>query len=110
MTTSGCGTVIKDYGFLLREDPFPQLLKTSAMAKDITAFSRASISIRRTQKATSRSPITRHVRSNDIRKSLRFRKELLSKNGFVVKKMYLRAICVAVRRDHNFSPTLRADW
>ena len=40
VTTSGCGTVIKDYGFMLREDrefagPAAQI---SALAKDITEY------------------------------------------------------------------------
>jgi glycolate oxidase iron-sulfur subunit len=40
VTTSGCGTVIKDYGFLLREDRdfAAAAAKISAMAKDITEF------------------------------------------------------------------------
>ena len=40
VTTSGCGTVIKDYGFLLREDRdfAAAAAKTSALAKDITEY------------------------------------------------------------------------
>ena len=40
MTTSGCGTVIKDYGFMLREDRdfAAAAAKVSALAKDITEY------------------------------------------------------------------------
>lgn len=38
ITTSGCGTTIKDYGFMLREDPTyaEEAAKVSALAKDVT--------------------------------------------------------------------------
>lgn len=40
VTASGCGTVIKDYGFLLRNDPAyaGKAARVSAMARDITEF------------------------------------------------------------------------
>jgi glycolate oxidase iron-sulfur subunit len=40
VTASGCGTSIKDYGFLLREDPAyaDKAARVSALAKDITEF------------------------------------------------------------------------
>ena len=40
VTTSGCGTVIKDYGYLLREDAAfaADAAKMSALAKDITEY------------------------------------------------------------------------
>ncbi len=40
ITASGCGTVIKDYGFLLRGDPAyaAKATRVSALAKDITEF------------------------------------------------------------------------
>ena len=40
VTTSGCGTVIKDYGFMLREDRdfASAAAKISALAKDITEY------------------------------------------------------------------------
>ena len=41
VTTSGCGTVIKDYGFMLREDRDLRrsaAAKISALAKDITEY------------------------------------------------------------------------
>lgn len=40
ITASGCGTMIKDYGFLLRNDPAyaQKAAKISSMAKDVTEF------------------------------------------------------------------------
>ncbi|QDG79207.1 glycolate oxidase subunit GlcF [Labrenzia sp. PHM005] len=40
ITASGCGTTIKDYGFMLREDPAyaDKAAKVSTLAKDITEF------------------------------------------------------------------------
>ena len=77
ITASGCGTVIKDYGFMLREDrdfagPAAQI---SALAKDITEYL-GGIRTRsqRRRKATSPSPITRLVRCSTDRKSQAFRK------------------------------------
>ena len=40
VTASGCGTTIKDYGFLLREDPdyAAKAARVSALAKDVTEY------------------------------------------------------------------------
>src|SRR3546814_17931224 len=40
ITTSGCGTTIKDYGFMLRNDPdyAKRAARLSAIAKDISEF------------------------------------------------------------------------
>jgi glycolate oxidase iron-sulfur subunit len=40
VTASGCGTTIKDYGFMLRDDPAyaERAARVSALAKDITEF------------------------------------------------------------------------
>jgi glycolate oxidase iron-sulfur subunit len=40
ITTSGCGTTIKDYGFLLRDDPAyaAKAARVSALAKDISEY------------------------------------------------------------------------
>jgi glycolate oxidase iron-sulfur subunit len=46
ITASGCGTTIKDYGFMLREDPAyaGKAARVSALAKDITEFLAGPIS------------------------------------------------------------------
>lgn len=40
ITTSGCGTTIKDYGYMLREDPAyaAKAARISALAKDVTEY------------------------------------------------------------------------
>ena len=40
VTTSGCGTVIKDYGFMLRDDPqySEKASRISALARDVTEY------------------------------------------------------------------------
>ncbi|MGK3885394.1 hypothetical protein, partial [Enterococcus faecium] len=40
VTASGCGTTIKDYGFMLRDDPdySDKAARVSALAQDITEF------------------------------------------------------------------------
>src|SRR6185503_19156768 len=40
VTASGCGTSLKDYGFLLRDDPLyaDKAARVSALAKDISEF------------------------------------------------------------------------
>jgi glycolate oxidase iron-sulfur subunit len=40
VTTSGCGTTIKDYGFMLREDPAyaQKAARVSALARDVTEY------------------------------------------------------------------------
>ena len=76
ITASGCGTVIKDYGFMLREDrDFAQRRANIRAGKGYHRVSRRhcaqSIAAR---KATSPSPITRLVRCSMDRKSQAFRK------------------------------------
>src|SRR5262249_25427158 len=40
VTTSGCGATLKDYGFMLREDPAyaGKAARVSALARDVTEF------------------------------------------------------------------------
>ena len=77
VTASGCGTVIKDYGFMLREDrDFAGSAATvSALAKDITEYV-GGIELQpiAAAAAISPSPITPPVRCSMDRKSRRLRK------------------------------------
>jgi len=103
VTTSGCGTVIKDYGFMLREDPgfAAGAAQVSALAKDITEYLsgvdlqppqhhgdivvayHAACSLQHGQKIT-QAP-----------------KELLSKNGFVVKDVPESHLCCGSAGTYN---------
>ena len=103
VTTSGCGTVIKDYGFMLRQDPefAAGAARVSALAKDITEYLggldlqpaqhlgdivvayHAACSLQHGQKIT-QAP-----------------KELLSKSGFVVKDVPESHLCCGSAGTYN---------
>jgi glycolate oxidase iron-sulfur subunit len=103
VTTSGCGTVIKDYGFLLREDrDFAAAAATiSALAKDVTEFL-AGIDLRPTRP---QSDITIAYHSacslQHGQKITQLPKELLSKNGFVVKDVPESHLCCGSAGTYN---------
>ena len=103
VTTSGCGTVIKDYGYLLREDRdfAADAAQVSTLAKDITEYV-AGLELQ---------PMTRH---DDIviayhsacslqhgQKISALPKELLSKNGFVVKDVPESHLCCGSAGTYN---------
>jgi glycolate oxidase iron-sulfur subunit len=103
ITTSGCGTVIKDYGFMLREDRdfAAPAARVSALARDITEYIsgidleprhrhgeivvayHAACSLQHGQKIT------------------QVPKELLSKNGFVVKDVPESHLCCGSAGTYN---------
>ena len=103
VTTSGCGTVIKDYGFMLREDPeyAAAAAGISALAKDVTEYV-GGLELR---------PAQQH---NDVviayhsacslqhgQKITQAPKELLSKNGFVVKDVPESHLCCGSAGTYN---------
>jgi glycolate oxidase iron-sulfur subunit len=103
VTTSGCGTVIKDYGYMLREDrDFAGPAATvSALARDITEYV-GGIDL---------APVQQH---SDIviayhsacslqhgQKITQAPKELLSKNGFVVKDVPESHLCCGSAGTYN---------
>jgi glycolate oxidase iron-sulfur subunit len=103
VTTSGCGTVIKDYGFMLREDrdfasPAAQV---SALAKDITEY----VSGLELQPAQPHSDIVIAYHSacslQHGQKITQAPKELLSKNGFVVKDVPESHLCCGSAGTYN---------
>jgi glycolate oxidase iron-sulfur subunit len=103
VTTSGCGTVIKDYGFLLREDRdfAARAAKVSNLAKDITEY-------------ISGLELALAKRHDDIvvayhaacslqhgQKITQAPKELLSKSGFVVKDVAESHLCCGSAGTYN---------
>ena len=104
ITASGCGTVIKDYGFMLREDrDFAQpAAQISALAKDITEY------LGGIELAPSSAERRRHDRLS-LRLFAAARtenhaglpKELLSKNGFVVKDVPESHLCCGSAGTYN---------
>jgi glycolate oxidase iron-sulfur subunit len=103
VTTSGCGTVIKDYGFMLREDRdfAAPAAKISALAKDITEY----VSGLDLQSSSVRSDITIAYHSacslQHGQKITLLPKELLSKNGFVVKDVPESHLCCGSAGTYN---------
>jgi glycolate oxidase iron-sulfur subunit len=103
VTTSGCGTVIKDYGYLLREDRefAGEAAQVSAIAKDITEYV-AGLSLR---PATQTDDIVVAYHSacslQHGQKITMLPKELLSKNGFVVKDVPESHLCCGSAGTYN---------
>ncbi|TPQ39401.1 glycolate oxidase iron-sulfur subunit [Bradyrhizobium guangdongense] len=107
VTTSGCGTVVKDYGYLLREDPdfAADAAHVSQLAKDITEYI-AGLSLQ--------TPTRRDNWQDDLvvayhsacslqhgQKIRELPKELLSKNGFVVKDVPESHLCCGSAGTYN---------
>jgi glycolate oxidase iron-sulfur subunit len=103
VTTSGCGTVIKDYGYMLREDRdfAGPAAKISALAKDITEYL-GGISLRPTQQHSD-VVIAYHSACSlqHGQKITQAPKELLSKNGFVVKDVPESHLCCGSAGTYN---------
>jgi glycolate oxidase iron-sulfur subunit len=96
VTTSGCGTVIKDYGFMLREDRdlAGPAAKISALAKDITEYL-GGIDLKRQQQQHGDVVVAYHAACSlqHGQKITQVPKELLSKSGFVVKDVPESHLC-----------------
>ncbi|MBR0873957.1 glycolate oxidase subunit GlcF [Bradyrhizobium tropiciagri] len=103
VTTSGCGTVVKDYGYLLREDTaFAEPAKRiSALAKDITEY----LSNLELAPSTLSDDVTVAYHSacslQHGQKISQLPKELLSKNGFVVKDVPESHLCCGSAGTYN---------
>ncbi|HWX05860.1 MAG TPA: glycolate oxidase subunit GlcF [Bradyrhizobium sp.] len=103
VTASGCGTVIKDYGFMLREDRefAGPAAKVSALCKDITEYV-AGLSLRPPQQH-GELVIAYHSACSlqHGQKIGELPKELLSKNGFVVKDVPESHLCCGSAGTYN---------
>ncbi|WP_159007805.1 heterodisulfide reductase-related iron-sulfur binding cluster [Bradyrhizobium sp. S69] len=104
VTASGCGTVIKDYGYMLREDrDFAGAAATvSGLAKDITEYI-GGIDLKPTQSQPSDLVIAYHSACSlqHGQKITQAPKELLSKNGFVVKDVPESHLCCGSAGTYN---------
>jgi glycolate oxidase iron-sulfur subunit len=103
VTTSGCGTTIKDYGYMLREDRdyAGKASRIAAMAQDVTEYvARLSIAWPR-----ERSDIVVAYHSacslQHGQKITQLPKELLSKSGFVVKDVAESHLCCGSAGTYN---------
>ncbi|MGZ5871738.1 MAG: glycolate oxidase subunit GlcF [Bradyrhizobium sp.] len=103
VTTSGCGTVIKDYGFMLREDRnfAAAAAKVSALAKDITEYV-SGIHLQGPQRHGD-IVVAYHAACSlqHGQKITQAPKELLSKNGFVVKDVPESHLCCGSAGTYN---------
>ncbi len=103
VTTSGCGTVVKDYGYLLREDKAfaADAATMSALAKDITEYI-AGLGIEPT--ARQDNIVVAYHSACSLQhgqKITSLPKELLSKNGFVVKDVPESHLCCGSAGTYN---------
>jgi glycolate oxidase iron-sulfur subunit len=104
VTTSGCGTVIKDYGYMLREDRdfAGAAAEVSGLAKDITEYL-GGIDLKPAQPQLSDLVIAYHSACSlqHGQKITGLPKELLSKNGFVVKDVPESHLCCGSAGTYN---------
>ena len=104
VTTSGCGTVIKDYGYMLREDrDFASAAATvSGLAKDITEYI-GGIDLKPAHPQPSDLVIAYHSACSlqHGQKITQAPKELLSKSGFVVKDVPESHLCCGSAGTYN---------
>jgi len=103
MTTSGCGTVVKDYGYLLREDAqyAARAARVSKLAMDITEY----VATLKLSPSESRSDLVIAYHSacslQHGQKITQLPKDLLFKNGFVVKDIPESHLCCGSAGTYN---------
>lgn len=103
ITTSGCGTTVKDYGFMLRTDPAyaAKAATVSALAMDISEY----LAMLKLPRAASRNGVVVAYHSacalQHGQKITREPKELLSKCGFVVKDVPEGHLCCGSAGTYN---------
>jgi glycolate oxidase iron-sulfur subunit len=103
VTASGCGTVIKDYGFMLREDRdfAGPAARISALAKDITEYL-AGIELQPSQR--NGDVVVAYHSACSLQhgqKITQAPKELLSNSGFVVKDVPESHLCCGSAGTYN---------
>jgi len=104
VTTSGCGTVIKDYGYMLREDRdfSGPAAKVSALAQDISEYL-GRLELRPSQRQFGDIVVAYHAACSlqHGQKITALPKDLLSKNGFVVKDVPESHLCCGSAGTYN---------
>jgi glycolate oxidase iron-sulfur subunit len=111
ITASGCGTTIKDYGFMLRTDPAysDKAAKVSALAKDISEYL-ATLGIAAPAQA-SNMPVAYHSACSmqHGQKIDRQPKELLTQAGFLVRDIAEGHLCCGSAGTYNMLQSEIAD-
>jgi len=107
VTVSGCGTTVKDYGFMLRADETyaPRAARVSALAQDVTEYL-ATLDLQpATAPKHSTKPLTVAYHSacslQHGQRVVREPKDLLSKFGFVVKDVPEGHLCCGSAGTYN---------
>ncbi|WP_424629247.1 glycolate oxidase subunit GlcF [Bradyrhizobium sp. SYSU BS000235] len=103
ITTSGCGTTIKDYGYMLREDRAyaAKAKRVSALAKDVTEYV-GSLDIAWPQGG--KDLVVAYHSACSLQhgqKITQLPKDLLSKSGFVVKDVPESHLCCGSAGTYN---------
>ena len=103
VTTSGCGTVIKDYGYMLRTDPAyaERAARVSTLAKDITEFINTLDLPKRDLQPGLVVAYHSACSLQHGQKITQVPKELLSKTGFVVKDVPESHLCCGSAGTYN---------
>lgn len=103
ITASGCGTTIKDYGFMLRLDPVyaQKAARVSALAKDVTEYL-AELELPEPERRPG-TVVAYHSACSmqHGQKIIRQPKELLAKAGFVVKEPREGHLCCGSAGTYN---------
>ena len=103
VTASGCGTMVKDYGYMLRTDPAyaDKAARVSRLTLDISEY------LRRLESSSERDTVGLVVAYHSAcslqhgQKIARAPKELLSKIGFVVKDVAEAHLCCGSAGTYN---------
>ena len=103
INTSGCGTTVKDYGFMLRTDPVyaARATRVSSLAKDVSEYL-AGLPLQ-LQRDTPALVVAYHSACSlqHGQRIIRQPKELLSKLGFVVKDVPDGHLCCGSAGTYN---------
>jgi glycolate oxidase iron-sulfur subunit len=103
VTASGCGTTIKDYGFMLRDDPaYAAKAKTvSALARDVSEYVNKISNLSTVSRPPLRVAYHGACSLQHGQKITRDPKEILSKSGFVVKDVPDGHLCCGSAGTYN---------
>ena len=103
VTASGCGTTIKDYGFMLRDDQaYAEKAKTvSALTRDVSEYVNKISNLNTVSRPPLRVAYHAACSLQHGQKITRDPKEMLSKSGFVVKDVPDGHLCCGSAGTYN---------
>jgi glycolate oxidase iron-sulfur subunit len=112
VTVSGCGTTVKDYGFMLRTDPAyaAKAARVSALARDISEY--LNVCLAGVPAAPPSGVTVAYHAACSLQhgqKVLREPKELLSKFGFIFKDVAEAHLCCGSAGTYNLLQPALAD-